>query len=87
MCAMPRHNRHFSRPVYEGLPWLYISFGVAGLAASYLLAASGALSALAGVLGPVTLLGGIGVLLRRRDLRQLRSEYKDPDALTPKAPH
>jgi Flp pilus assembly protein TadB len=77
---MPR--RHLSRPVYEGLPWFYISFGIAALIASYLLAARGALSLLVGTVGVLTLLGGIVVLLRRRDYRQLRSEYANPDYLS-----
>src|SRR5438046_1748987 len=36
-------RRHFSRPVYEGLPWFYITFGIVALIASYLLAARGPL--------------------------------------------
>ena len=75
-------RRHFSRPVYEGLPWFYISFGIVALIASYLLAARGALSLTVGLLGFLTLLGGIVVLLRRRDYRQLRSEYANPDYLS-----
>ena len=84
---MPRRSPHFSRPVYEVLPWLYISFGLAALGASYLLAVRRTLSLLAGVLGLIALLGGIVVLLRRRDYRLLRSEYGDPDSLTGKDPH
>ncbi len=75
-------RRHFSRPVYAGLPWFYISFGIVALIASYLLAARGALSLTVGLLGFLTLLGGIVVLLRRRDYRQLRSEYANPDYLS-----
>jgi hypothetical protein len=70
----------FSRPVYEGLPWLYIICGVLVLGGSYLLAAHGALSLVAGVLGLMCLLGGVVVLLRRRDYRAMRSQY--PDTLT-----
>ncbi len=84
---MPRLSLHFSRPLYEGLPWLYISLGAGALVASYWLAGRGRLSLLAGVLGLVTLLGGIVVLLRRRDYRHLRSQYADPDSLTGKDPH
>jgi membrane associated rhomboid family serine protease len=78
---MARHSPHFSRPVYEGLPWVYIICGVAALVASYLLAARGTLSFAAGVLGLLGLVAGIVVLLRRRDYRALRSQYVDPDSL------
>jgi Flp pilus assembly protein TadB len=81
MAGMDRPGRHLSRPVYEGLPWLYMACGVAALLASYLLAAHGVASLIVGFLGLLTLVGGIVVLLRRRDYRQLRSEYADPDAL------
>jgi hypothetical protein len=83
---MPPRGPHLSRPVYEVLPWLYISLGLATLVASYLLAARRTLSLIVGVLGLVTLLGGIVVLLRRRDYRLLRSEYADPDSLTGEDP-
>jgi len=83
---MSRHSPHFSRPVYEGLPWLYITVGVASLVASYLLAARGVLSFLVGVLGLLILLGGIVVLLRRRDYRDMRSQYANPDSLSGKDP-
>ena len=71
----------FSRPVYEGLPWLYIICGVATLGGSYLVAAHGVLSLLAGILGLLLLLAGVVVLLRRRDYRDLRAQYADPDSL------
>jgi Flp pilus assembly protein TadB len=74
----------FSRPVYEGLPWFYIICGLAVLLGSYLLAAHGVLSLLIGVLGILLLLGGVVVLLRRRDYRELRSQYADPDSLSGK---
>ena len=67
----------FSRPVYEGLPWLYITCGLLILGGSYLLAAHGVLSLLAGILGLLLVLGGVVVLLRRRDYRELRSQYPD----------
>ena len=71
----------FSRPVYEGLPWFYIIFGIAALGASYLLASRGLLSLTVGLLGLVCVVGGIVVLLRRRDYRALRSRYAQPDSL------
>jgi nitrate reductase gamma subunit len=70
-----------SRPVYEGLPWFYVVCGLAALTASYL-HASRAVSLIVGILGLVCLLGGIVVILRRRDYRELRSQYADPDSLT-----
>jgi hypothetical protein len=78
---MQRHTPHFSRPVYEGLPWIYIIFGLGALLASYLLAAHGLLSLVAGLAGIACVLGGIVVLLRRRDYRALRARYADPDSL------
>lgn len=78
---MDRAGRHLSRPLYEGLPWLYMACGLAALIASYLLASHAAASLLVGLLGLLVLVGGIVVLLRRRDYRQLRSEYADPEGL------
>ncbi|MBV8143552.1 MAG: hypothetical protein JO184_01000 [Gammaproteobacteria bacterium] len=78
---MQRPSPHFSRPVYEGLPWIYIIFGLGALVASYLLAARGALSLIIGLLGLVCVVGGFVVLLRRRDYRALRRQYADPDSL------
>jgi hypothetical protein len=83
---MPPRGPHFSRPVYEGLPWFYISAGIAALIASYLLASRGLLSLLVGVAGLLVLLGGFVVLLRRRDYRALRSEYGNPDSLSGEDP-
>lgn len=78
---MPRPSPHFSRPVYEGLPWVYIILGLGALVASYLVAARSILSLLAGVLGLLCVVGGFVVVLRRRDYRALRSRYADPDSL------
>jgi hypothetical protein len=71
----------FSRPVYEGLPWFYIILGLTALGGSYLIATHGTLSLLTGMLGILCVLGGVVVLLRRRDYRALRSQYADPDSL------
>lgn len=75
-------RRHLSRPLYEGLPWLYMAFGLASLVASYLLAARAALSFALGFLGLTALVYGIVVLLRRRDYRERRSHYGNPDSLS-----
>jgi len=74
----------FSRPVYEGLPWLYIICGLALLGGSYLMAAHAALTYPAGLAGLLLLLFGVVVLLRRRDYRALRSRYGEPDSLDDK---
>ena len=78
---MSPRSPHFSRPVYEGLPWFYIIFGIAALGASYLIAARGLLSLMVGLLGLTCVVGGVVVLLRRRDYRALRSRYAQPDSL------
>ena len=70
---------HLSRPMYEGLPWLYIGAGLAALGGSYLMADLHAMSLLVGLAGLAALLGGVVVLLRRRDYRELRSQYGQPD--------
>jgi hypothetical protein len=76
--------KRLSRPVYEGLPWFYLACGVAALVGSYFLP-SGLLSLLIGFAGLAAVLGGVVILLRRRDYRQLRSQY-DPDALNVASP-
>jgi len=78
MGGMPRRSHRFSRPVYEGLPWFYITGGIAALIASYLLASRGGWSLLTGLLGLVILVGGIVVLLRRRDYRSCAPSTRTP---------
>ena len=73
-------RRHLSRPVYEGLPWFYMVFGLGALGVSYLLAAHSALSHTIGLGGLAVLVYGIVVFLRRRGYRALRSEYGNPDS-------
>ena len=75
-------RRQLSRPVYELLPWAYIAFGLTSLGASYLLAAQRALSLAVGLLGLIALVFGIVVLLRRRDYREFRSQYGNPDSIS-----
>ena len=69
-----------SRPVYEGLPWVYLLGGLLALAASYY-QTSEALSLTFGLPGLLAFLAGVVVLLRRRAYRRLRAEYDAPDAL------
>lgn len=81
MGGMPQHSHRFSHPVYESLPWFYITCGVVALIASYRLTSRGGLSLLTGLLGLLVLVGGVVVVLRRRDYRELRSQYANPDSL------
>jgi hypothetical protein len=69
-----------SRPIYEGLPWLYLLGGLLALFASYRQTSEG-LSLLLGLPGLLAVLGGVVVLLRRRGYRRLRAQYDAPDAL------
>lgn len=71
--------RRLSRPVYEALPWLYILSGLGGLAASYF-AESGLMSLALGLPGLVATIGGIVLVLRRRDFRKMRADYLNTNA-------
>ena len=81
----PSSPQRLSRPVYEGLPWFYIACGCAAFAGSYFLP-SGFLSLFIGLGGIIAILGGVVILLRRRDYRELRSQYVDPGALNVASP-
>jgi hypothetical protein len=69
-----------SRPVYEILPWVYLTAGLLALLISYL-ETSPALSVVLGLPGVLAVLAGVVVLLRRRGYRRLRAQYDAPDAL------
>jgi nitrate reductase gamma subunit len=79
---MERPGRRLSRPLYEGLPWIYMCGGVVAVLGSYLIASHALLSLIVGMAGVLAVLGGFVVLLRRRDYRTLRSQYADPDSLS-----
>ena len=78
---MKTSTLRLSRPLYEGLPWIYISLGVFALIVSYG-QSSQALSVLVGLPGLAALMAGLVVLLRRRDYRAMRTHYERPDALS-----
>jgi Flp pilus assembly protein TadB len=85
MGRMEPAPKRLSRPVYESLPWLYLVCGVAACVGSYFLQWR-VLSLIVGLAGIVAVLGGFVILLRRRDYRELRSQYADPDALNVASP-
>ncbi len=66
---------HVPRRLYEGLPWLYITLGLAALAYSYLASGASARSLIAGLAGLAGVLAGAVLLLRRREFRALGRRY------------
>jgi len=71
-------ERRLSRPLYEGLPWIYVAVGLVALFGSYV-SPYRALSVIIGLMGFLGLLAGIVVLLRRRGFRDMRSQYGKSD--------
>jgi hypothetical protein len=76
---MNRRAYRLSRPVYEALPWFYVGCGLVALLASYF-QESKAISLILGLLGLTCVLGGVVVLLRRRDFRELSAHYDNSDS-------
>ena len=75
---MERREYRLSRPIYEGLPWFYVGSGLLALLASYF-QESRFISLILGLLGLFCVLGGLVVLLRRRDFRELSAQYKSAE--------
>jgi Flp pilus assembly protein TadB len=76
---MSSPDQRLSRPLYEGLPWMYVAGGAAALIVSYV-SPYRVLGLIVGVLGFLGVLGGFVVLLRRRDYRAMRSQYGNSDS-------
>ncbi len=79
---MDRPSRRFPRPIYESLPWIYLGIGLAALVTSYALDGVPVLSFIAGTVGFFGVLGGVVILLRRRDYREMRQRYPHEDETT-----
>jgi hypothetical protein len=76
---MTHTEKRLSRPLYEGLPWIYVAGGATGLFGSYITPYR-ALSLSIGVLGFLGVIGGIVVLLRRRGYREMQLQYGKGDS-------
>jgi hypothetical protein len=63
-----------ARPVYEGLPYVYVAVGMAAILVSYLDAA-GTRSEVAFAIGLISAIAGVTLCLHRHDSRTLRNQY------------
>jgi hypothetical protein len=63
-----------SRPLYETLPYAYIAIGLAAILASFVWRVAD-WSAILAVFGVVALVGGLVLVLRRRDYRIQQRHY------------
>jgi hypothetical protein len=63
-----------SRPLYESLPYAYIAIGLAAVVASFVWRMAD-WSAILAVFGVVALVGGLVLVLRRRDYRIQQRHY------------
>jgi len=74
MTDMENRVVRLSKPLYETLPYLYILAGLLAIGGSYVLGHH-FWSDVVLVLGIFCVLGGVVVLLKRRDYRANRAEY------------
>jgi Flp pilus assembly protein TadB len=63
-----------SRPLYESLPYAYIAIGLAAVIASFVWRMAD-WSAILAVFGIIALVGGLVLVLRRRDYRMQQRHY------------
>ena len=75
MSGMENRVVRLSKPLYEALPYLYVTAGLGAAVASYFLARH-PWSDILLVLAAFCVLGGLVVLLKRRDYRAKRGEYR-----------
>jgi uncharacterized membrane protein HdeD (DUF308 family) len=68
---MENRTVHLSKPLYELLPYVYLVAGLAAIVCAYFLLQE-IVADIVLVLGVVCLLGGVIVLLKRRDARARR---------------
>jgi hypothetical protein len=64
-----------SKPVYELLPYVYVLAGLLSLVGAYFLEKT-LWADIVLIFGVLCLIGGVVVLLKRRDARANRAEYK-----------
>ena len=67
-----------SKPLYESLPWIYLSCGALALGAGYRLR-TGAAATLVSLSGLLSIIAAVAVWLRRRDFRARNARYGGED--------
>lgn len=72
---MKNRTIHLSKPLYELLPYGYVLSGIAGIVCAYFLLHE-IWANVALVLGVACMLGGMVILLKRRDARVTRAQYR-----------
>lgn len=72
--ASMRHSLRLSRPVYELLPFVYMTIGLLAIGIAYL-DPQGPGTTIALSIAMICEIGALTILLRRRDYRELQREY------------